>query len=1116
MKIVSISLFLILPIFVMGQKQLGHVKTCGSIDEKGVPLAGVLITPDSANSTKSAVDGTFNLTLSGKQNGNPYKIADVYLKSYVLLEKNFCSKMQIFSEEVPLEISMISRDELAKIQSETEENIRVNIEKNYKEREEELIRKLRNKELEIEKYQVEFENLQKQKESTKDLIDEMVEKYSRTDFDNLDSLDAKIIEFIRIGKLSKAKELINRKGSIEDRFTNAMEEGRIIIEDEKRIEDETRRNRLLKDSNIKIKEELINDYYNLFSIAVQKSEMDSAAYFLEKRALLDMLNFDNVFFYANFIGSNFLATDDSIKRWYHIALDLANNNLLRSKVISKLANLYFHRREFDSAESSFLELIDIYNKPSIYGDEQYKKELAITLNNIACLYMIEAHNDKAKDSFKKSTDILNSVIEDSLLSYNPIISILKDNDQGNDVVLILGGDNNTINKETEVNYISKKNTLFCQYESRFEIIGNRKNSELLYVVYSNLAYLYESTDKIIESTNYYSLATNKLTLSIENIFEISNIFTSLVRTQSASKKYFECEKSISQLLDIYSEFFNANSLKNTNKISEAFLKLGNFLKKLKHFDVSEISYIEAIKIYKELVKNDRGYRSELANAHNKLAVVQSNLQKYDSCENNLKESIKIRKELFLEDSTDYGNDLVISYMNLALLQQEIEQYSESEISFIEAIKIYKELIKNDLDYRSELANAQNKLAVVQSNLQKYDSCEINLKKSLEIQKELFIEAPLDYGSDFVITYMNLALLQQEIEQYSESEISFIEAIKIYKDLVKNDLGYRSELANAYNKLAVVQSNLQKYDSCGINLKESIKIRKELFLEDSTDYGNDLVISYMNLALLQQEIEQYSESEISFIEAIKIYKELVKNDLGYRSELANAHNKLAIVQSNLQEWDSCVVNLKESLEIRKKLFMEDSTFYDSDLASTYLNLALIQQKVLQNDEAEISFIEALNIYEKLATVNKDFIIGVAKTLSELSYLQHTKKLQKAIENNKNALQIYQDFKDSIYNIDSDYAISLCDMSFFQLLDNEYIEAELYARKSIEKDNTLVFARKNLAHTLLFQGKFEEALSYYVDLFKDHIIQERVLQDFDELEKAGITHPDVAKIRTLLAN
>jgi hypothetical protein len=54
-------------------------------------------------------------------------------------------------------------------------------------------------------------------------------------------------------------------------------------------------------------------------------------------------------------------------------------------------------------------------------------------------------------------------------------------------------------------------------------------------------------------------------------------------------------------------------------------------------------------------------------------------------------------------------------------------------------------------------------------------------------------------------------------------------------------------------------------------------------------------------------------------------------------------------------------------------------------------------------------------------------------------------------------------------------------------------------------------------LLFQGKYNEAEKIYMALkdkqYKNSIFKDAFLADFDELEKAGITHPDIAKIKAV---
>jgi tetratricopeptide (TPR) repeat protein len=80
---------------------------------------------------------------------------------------------------------------------------------------------------------------------------------------------------------------------------------------------------------------------------------------------------------------------------------------------------------------------------------------------------------------------------------------------------------------------------------------------------------------------------------------------------------------------------------------------------------------------------------------------------------------------------------------------------------------------------------------------------------------------------------------------------------------------------------------------------------------------------------------------------------------------------------------------------------------------------------------------------------------------------------------------------------------------------WTDAETWARKLIELDGNYPLAQRNLATACLFQGKYEQALEIYRTHWHDptngKTLGDEVLADFKALKKAGITHPDVARIR-----
>ena len=66
---------------------------------------------------------------------------------------------------------------------------------------------------------------------------------------------------------------------------------------------------------------------------------------------------------------------------------------------------------------------------------------------------------------------------------------------------------------------------------------------------------------------------------------------------------------------------------------------------------------------------------------------------------------------------------------------------------------------------------------------------------------------------------------------------------------------------------------------------------------------------------------------------------------------------------------------------------------------------------------------------------------------------------------------------------------------------------------------IWIKTNLAHSLLFQGRHEEALKVYKELKEQKKEKGKsyvsiCLEDLDELEKNGILHKDMNKVRVTL--
>ncbi|SRR6266540_831193 len=98
----------------------------------------------------------------------------------------------------------------------------------------------------------------------------------------------------------------------------------------------------------------------------------------------------------------------------------------------------------------------------------------------------------------------------------------------------------------------------------------------------------------------------------------------------------------------------------------------------------------------------------------------------------------------------------------------------------------------------------------------------------------------------------------------------------------------------------------------------------------------------------------------------------------------------------------------------------------------------------------------------------------------------------------------------------------DLGWYQLFNRKPREAIAASLKALElSPDDAVIIKTNLAHGYLFDNQLEKAKAIYLEnkgakLHDGRTFSQAVLDDFKEFQKAGITHPDMEKIKALLTS
>ena len=207
---VIIVVFQAMPINAQNIQQQGFVKTLGRPNKPGVPLENVRIQMlGMVNPVISSSTGEFRLSAYNKKDGDPIKLLKVRKNGYELRDKDLIGREMVFSSRVPIYITMVDTHQLAADKKRIEDNARRVAEKNYQKKLEQLKKENEGNKLSAEKYRLELEALEEKYEKYLSLIGDMADRYARTDYDQLDSIDVEINICIENGELEKADSLIH-------------------------------------------------------------------------------------------------------------------------------------------------------------------------------------------------------------------------------------------------------------------------------------------------------------------------------------------------------------------------------------------------------------------------------------------------------------------------------------------------------------------------------------------------------------------------------------------------------------------------------------------------------------------------------------------------------------------------------------------------------------------------------------------------------------------------------------------------------------------------------------------------------------------------------------------
>ena len=526
-RLTTILLSVFSVLLLSAQTQHGYVKTKGRLGADGnvipgVRLSGATVSIKDRSALISASDGAFSFPLPGKD----YIVENVRKNGYLLTDAEQLRSYGYSSN--PLILVMETPEQQNEDRLMAERKINRTLRRTLQQREDELDSLRAANRITKEEYHKLNAQLYDDEERNRKLIDEMVERYAKMDFDQMDERNREIKACILNGELLKADSLINSKGSLDARI---MEYNRLREANAREAEELKKRSEILASSRTieeKTLLELAEDCFNKSEVFKMCHQNDSAAYYLTIRAELDTTNVQWQLEAGRFLDE-YLAAYNKALDYYNRAL---RNALMEyGKIHSDVAICYnnvgfiYHiQGDYSNALKYYNEALDIW----LYINGVNHPYIAKSYNNIGGVYNSQGDYEKAMEYYNKALKIYISVYGEQYskvaLCYNNIglaydslgdpIKAMEYLKKALDIYLKVYGEQNPHVSAVYISigsiYSSQgKFTEALQYTYKaLEILQTFYDEQHPHVAlcYNNMGYIYSSQGDYLKAMKYYQKA----------------------------------------------------------------------------------------------------------------------------------------------------------------------------------------------------------------------------------------------------------------------------------------------------------------------------------------------------------------------------------------------------------------------------------------------------------------------------------------------------------------------------------------------------------------------------------------------------------------------------------
>lgn len=683
-RILCFSLFLLLSVTIMAQTQQGVAYRYNGRNAR-TPLGNVTISYDvNKRSTISAENGTFSLTLTGKQMGD--RIGQVTVKKREMMVFNQQAVDEWSIRKEPLMLILCNADEFEK----QKENLiaigRREAKKKYDKQKAELEAQLNASKIKEAEYEEALDKAYEELERLNKNIGEYAELFARIDESEIDTLAQRAVELFNQGEVEEAIRL--------------FEEGHYMEKLEKALTTSQQADQLMsvaEQAKAKATQDSIKAIESLRAqIEAYKvnNEWQKAGELL--KGLADRLN--TIEDHKNYADYCLIQKDfKEAEVYYNNTLSLIekqsgeNSNdyyKRKGKLLNNLANLYSNTQRLTEAEAFYNEALAIFVKLAQANHSEVEPDVAMTQANLANLYQVTQRFTEAESIYKE-------VIEKyrKMAQANP-------SDHEGDLVKSLNNyallcANNQ--RFTEAEKLYKEALEICRQQvSQANLPKHEPNVATTLTNLSNLYYTiqrFNEAETLLKEALEICRRLAQANPSVYEPFE-AMILNNMALIYTDTNRFYEAEQLHKEALDIRKRLVQENPSAYEPDLAQTLLNLASTYYETEQYTEAENTYKNVLEICRRLAqKNPLAYTPEVAMIVHDLAILYMDNDHFTEAEAYYKEALEIRRQLAQTNPSAYEPDVAQTQFSYGRLKIRQNQYDEAILSFEEALDIYRRITK---------------------------------------------------------------------------------------------------------------------------------------------------------------------------------------------------------------------------------------------------------------------------------------------------------------------------------------------------------------------------------------------------------------------------------------